>query len=50
VDAHKGYRNTVVVLGRYTLTYWAWDVVRKWRLRLRRATPEDRSSAPKECA
>lgn len=43
VDALKGYRNTVVVLGRYTLTYWPWDVVRKWRLLKRRATPEPRS-------
>jgi len=28
VDAVKGYRQTVVVLGRYTLTYWPWEVVR----------------------
>lgn len=29
VDALKGYRQTVLVLGRYTLTYWPWEVVRK---------------------
>ncbi len=43
VDALKGYRHTVVVLGRYTLTYWAWDVVRKWRLLKRRTAPEHRA-------
>jgi len=43
VDALKGYRHTVVVLGRYTLTYWPWDVVRKWRLLKRRAAPESRA-------
>ena len=43
VDALKGYRHTVVVLGRYTLTYWPWDVVRKWRLLKRRAAPGRRA-------
>ena len=43
VDALKGYRHTVVVLGRYTLTYWPWDVVRKWRLLKRRDAPESRA-------
>ena len=40
VDALKGYRQTVLLLGRYTLTYWPWEVVRKWRLlsRLRPAS------------
>ena len=32
IDALKGYRHTVLVLGRYTVTYWPWEVVRKWRL------------------
>ena len=32
IDALKGYRHTVLVLGRYTITYWPWEVVRKWRL------------------
>jgi len=36
IDALKGHRQTVFVLGRYTLTYWPWEVVRK--LLLRRAT------------
>ncbi len=36
IDALKGHRQTVLVLGRYTLTYWPWEVVRK--LLLRRAT------------
>jgi hypothetical protein len=39
VDALKGYRHTVIVLGRYTLTYWPWEVVRKLRLLNRKATP-----------
>lgn len=40
VDALKGYRQTVLVLGRYTLTYWPWEVVSKLRLLKRRGTPE----------
>ena len=43
VDALRGYRHPVVVLGRYTLTYWPWDVVRKWRLLNRRAAPQNRA-------
>ena len=43
VDALKGHRQTVVVLGRYTLTYWPWDVVRKLLLLNRRVT---RRTAP----
>lgn len=43
VDALKGYRHTVVVVGRHTMTYWPWDVVRKWRLLNRRPTPEHQS-------
>jgi len=42
VDALRGYRHTVIVLGRYTLTYWPWDVVRKWRLK-RRVAPGHRA-------
>ena len=38
VDALKGYRQSVLVLGRYTLTYWPWDVVRKLLLLNRRTT------------
>jgi len=38
VDALKGYRQTVLVLGRYTLTYWPWEVVRTLRLLNRKAT------------
>ncbi len=40
VDALKGYRHTVVVLGRHILTYWPWEVVRKWRLPQRPAAPD----------
>ena len=40
VDALKGYRHTVLVVGRHTVTYWPWDVVRKWRLRNRRPVVE----------
>jgi hypothetical protein len=39
VDALKGYRQTVLVLGRYTLTYCSWEVVSKLRLLKRRTTP-----------
>ena len=28
VDALKGHRQSVVAFGRYTLTYWPWEVVR----------------------
>ena len=38
IDALKGYRQTVLVLGRYTLTYWPWEVVRTLRLLNRKAT------------
>lgn len=38
LDALKGHRQTVLVLGRYTLTYWPWEVVRKFRLLNRNAT------------
>jgi hypothetical protein len=41
VDALKGYRHNVVVLGRYTLTYWPWEVVRKWRLLKRKVSATD---------
>lgn len=37
VDALKGHRQTVLVFGRYTLTYWPWEVVRKLLLMNRRA-------------
>ena len=44
VDALKGHRQTVLVLGRYTLTYWPWEVVRKLlllnRRTLRRTAPD----------
>ena len=43
VDALKGHRQTVLVLGRCTLTYWPWEVVRKLRLKRRtgqQAMPE----------
>lgn len=44
VDALKGHRQTVLVLGRYTLTYWPWEVVRKLllvnRWHTRRTAPE----------
>jgi hypothetical protein len=43
VDALKGHRHTVLVLGRCTLTYWPWDVVRKL-LHLNRRTT--RQTAP----
>ena len=32
IDALRGYRQAVLVFGRYTLTYWPWEVVRRWRL------------------
>jgi hypothetical protein len=32
IDALRGYRQANLVLGRYALTFWPWDVVRKWRL------------------
>ena len=38
VDALRGHRQTVLVLGRYTLTYWPWEVVRKLLLLNRKAT------------
>ena len=38
VDALKGFRQTVLVFGRYTLTYWPWEVVRTLLLLNRRAT------------
>jgi hypothetical protein len=38
VDALKGHRQSVLVLGRYTVTYWPWEVVRKLLLLNRRAT------------
>jgi hypothetical protein len=38
VDALKGHRHTVVVLGRCTLTYWPWEVVRKLLVLNRRVT------------
>ena len=38
VDALKGHHQTVLVPGRYTLTYWPWEVVRKLLLLKRRAT------------
>jgi hypothetical protein len=38
VDALKGHRQTVLVLGPYTLTYWPWEVVRKLLLLNRRVT------------
>ena len=44
IDALKGYRQAVLVLGRYTMTYWPWEVVRKWRLLRRRPVPESRAS------
>jgi len=44
VDALKGHRQTVLVFGRYTLTYWPWEVVRKLlllnRRTLRRTAPD----------
>jgi hypothetical protein len=40
VDALKGYRQSVVTVGRYTLTYWPWEVVRKLRLRSRPLLPQ----------
>jgi hypothetical protein len=43
VDALKGHRQTVLVLGRCTLTYWPWEVVRKLLLLNRRTT---RRTAP----
>jgi hypothetical protein len=39
VDALKGYRQSVVTVGRYTITYWPWEVVRKLRLRNRPTSP-----------
>jgi hypothetical protein len=36
VDALKGHRQTVLGLGRCTLTYWPWEVVRKLLLLNRR--------------
>ena len=48
IDVLQRYRQTVLVLGRLTLTYWAWDVVRKWRLLRWRAMPASpvRASEP----
>ena len=43
VDALKGYRQAVLVLGRYTLTYWPWEVVRKWRVLKWRTTSARRA-------
>ena len=43
VDALKGHRQTVLVLGRYTLTYWPWEVVRKLLILSRRATRQSRA-------
>ena len=43
VDALKGHRQTVLVLGRCTLTYWPWEAVRKLLLLNRRTT---RRTAP----
>ncbi len=40
VDALKGYRQSVVTVGRYTLTYWPWEVVRKLRLLNRPTLPQ----------
>ncbi len=36
IDALKGHRQSVLVLGSYTLTYWPWEVVRKLLLLNRR--------------
>ena len=43
IDALKGHRQTVLVLGRCTLTYWPWEAVRKLLLLNRRTT---RRTAP----
>jgi hypothetical protein len=43
VDALKGYPHTTLVFGRYTLTYWPWEVVRKWRLLRPRSVAEHRA-------
>ena len=40
VDALKGHRQTVLVLGRFTLTYWPWEVVRKLLLLKRRTSQQ----------
>ena len=49
VDALRGYRQAVLVLGWYTLTYWPWDVVRKWRLLSRwRPVSESRARASED--
>jgi hypothetical protein len=50
VDALKGYRQTVLVLGWCTLTYWPWEVVRKLlllnRMTIRRPVPDLPPPAP----
>jgi hypothetical protein len=46
VDALKGYRQSVVTVGRYTLTYWPWEVVRKLRLRVRPLLPQAGPEVP----
>ena len=50
IDALKRYRQAVLVLGRFTLTYWAWDVVRKWRLLRWRAIPASPARASEPAA
>ena len=51
VDALKGHRQTVLVLGRCTLTYWPWEVVRKLLLLNRRTTRRTAPALlPPDCA
>lgn len=44
IDALKGHRQTVAMFGRYSLTYWPWEVVRKLLHLNRRAI--GRTAAP----